>query len=85
MRQSANEVQNGIRDHGIMMAGGGSLLAVAYAGVAVEGWLVGHTGEIARTPGISVKTLRADTVRCTPAVERAGTACFAEWLTSVGL
>jgi len=55
------------------------------AGVAVEGWLVGHTGEIARTPGISVKTLRADTARCTPAVERAGTACFAEWLKSAGL
>jgi GMP synthase (glutamine-hydrolysing) len=55
------------------------------AGVAVEGWLVGHTGEIARTPGISVKTLRADTALCTPAVERAGTACFAQWLTSAGL
>lgn len=55
------------------------------AGVAVEGWLVGHTGEIGRTPGISVKSLRADTARCTPAVERAGTACFAEWLTAVSL
>jgi GMP synthase (glutamine-hydrolysing) len=55
------------------------------AGVAVEGWLVGHTGEIARTPGLSVKGLRAETARCTPAVERAGTACFADWLTAVGL
>lgn len=68
---------------------GASALALQFhaetAGVAVEGWLVGHTGEIARTPGISVKALRADTARCTPAVERAGTACFAEWLTSVGL
>jgi len=68
---------------------GTSALALQFhaetAGVAVEGWLVGHTGEIARTPGISVKTLRADTARCTPAVERAGTACFAEWLKSAGL
>jgi GMP synthase (glutamine-hydrolysing) len=68
---------------------GASALALQFhaetAGVAMEGWLVGHTGEIGRTPGLSVKGLRADTARCTPAVERAGTACFAEWLTSVGL
>ena len=68
---------------------GPSALALQFhaetAGVAVEGWLVGHTGEIARTPGVSVKGLRADTARYTPAVERAGSACFAEWLTSVGL
>jgi GMP synthase (glutamine-hydrolysing) len=68
---------------------GASALALQFhaetAGAAVEGWLVGHTGEIARTPGVSVKSLRADTARHTPAVEHAGTACFADWLTAVGL
>jgi GMP synthase (glutamine-hydrolysing) len=68
---------------------GASALALQFhaetAGVAVEGWLVGHTGEIARTPGISVQSLRADTARCTPGVERTATACFAEWLTAAGL
>jgi len=68
---------------------GASALALQFhaetAGLAVEGWLVGHTCEIARTPGVSVKALRADTVRYTPAAERAGSACFGEWLTQVGL
>jgi GMP synthase (glutamine-hydrolysing) len=55
------------------------------AGAALEAWFVGHTAEIAATPGISVPQLRADTARYTPAIERQGTACFAAWLTSVGL
>ncbi|HVS25330.1 MAG TPA: glutamine amidotransferase [Gammaproteobacteria bacterium] len=50
------------------------------AGPALEAWFVGHTAEISKTPGISVKSLRADTARCTPAIERAGAACFADWL-----
>jgi GMP synthase (glutamine-hydrolysing) len=50
------------------------------AGAALEAWFVGHTAEISKTPGISVKSLRADTARCTPAIERAGAACFADWL-----
>jgi GMP synthase (glutamine-hydrolysing) len=52
------------------------------AGTALEAWFVGHTAEISRTPGVSVESLRADTARCTPAIERAGAACFADWLTS---
>jgi GMP synthase (glutamine-hydrolysing) len=52
------------------------------AGPALEAWFVGHTAEISKTPGISVKSLRADTARCTPAIERAGAACFADWLTA---
>ena len=68
---------------------GASALALQFhaetAGVAVEGWLVGHTSEIARTPGVSVKALRADTARYTPTIERAGTESFAEWLASVDL
>jgi len=68
---------------------GASVLALQFhaesAGAALEAWFVGHTAEISNTPGISVKELRADTARCTPALERAGTACFADWLTSQGL
>ncbi len=55
------------------------------AGVALEAWFVGHTGEIAATPGLGIPQLRADTARCSPALERAGTACFEEWLTTVSL
>jgi GMP synthase (glutamine-hydrolysing) len=68
---------------------GPSTLALQFhaeaAGAALEGWFVGHTAEISNTPGISVKGLRADTARYTGAIERAGTACFADWLTSQGL
>jgi GMP synthase (glutamine-hydrolysing) len=55
------------------------------AGAALEAWFVGHTHEISSTPGLSVKGLRADTDRYSPAMDRAGAACFADWLTSVGL
>jgi GMP synthase (glutamine-hydrolysing) len=68
---------------------GASALALQFhaeaAGRALESWFVGHTGEIAATPGISVPQLRADTARCTPALERAGAACFEEWLAAAGL
>src|SRR5205814_176828 len=60
----------------------GSQLIAKAVGAALEAWLVGHTAEISRIPGISVKSLRADTARCTPAIERAGAACFADWLTA---
>lgn len=52
------------------------------SGRPLEAWFVGHTGEIAATPGLGVGQLRADTERCSPALERAGTAFFADWLTS---
>ena len=55
------------------------------SGRGLERWLVGHALEIASTPGVSVESLRRDTAICTPALERAGRACFAEWLGSVGL
>jgi GMP synthase (glutamine-hydrolysing) len=68
---------------------GTSALALQFhaesSGAALEAWFVGHTAEISSTGGISVKGLRADTARCTPAIERAGVACFADWLTSQGL
>jgi len=68
---------------------GASALALQFhaesCGAALEAWFVGHTAEISHTPGLSVRGLRADTARCTPAIERAGSACFADWLASQGL
>jgi GMP synthase (glutamine-hydrolysing) len=55
------------------------------AGVALEGWFVGHAAEIAATAGIGVQQLRADTARCSAAVTASGSACFADWLTVQGL
>jgi GMP synthase (glutamine-hydrolysing) len=70
-------------------AWGGAALALQFhaeaAGRGLERWFVGHTLEIASTPGLSVEALRRDTQACTPALERAGRACFAEWLGSLGL
>lgn len=67
--------------------GGGSALALQFHGeafgTALEAWFVGHTGEIAATPGISVPQLRADTARHSDALQRQGTACFDEWLNTV--
>jgi GMP synthase (glutamine-hydrolysing) len=68
---------------------GGATLALQFhaeaAGRALEAWFVGHTAEIAGTPGLGVRQLRADTLRCSPALEHAGTAFFADWLTSQSL
>jgi len=55
------------------------------AGVALESWFVGHTAEIAATRGISVPQLRADTARWSGLVTECGTACFADWLTTLKL
>jgi GMP synthase (glutamine-hydrolysing) len=55
------------------------------SGRGLERWFVGHAHEIASTPGLSVEGLRRGTRDCTPSLERAGRACFAEWLGSVGL
>lgn len=54
-------------------------------GAALERWFVGHCGEIGRTPGLSVKELRAQTARSAPAAMRAAEKCFDEWLSGVGL
>jgi GMP synthase (glutamine-hydrolysing) len=54
-------------------------------GPALERWFVGHALEIATTRGVSVEGLRADTQRCSPALERAGSACFEAWLDEAGL
>lgn len=55
------------------------------AGIALESWFVGHTAEIAATPGISVAQLRAATARWSPVITEHGSAFFADWLTGVGL
>jgi GMP synthase (glutamine-hydrolysing) len=68
---------------------GGAALALQFHGeafgTALEAWFVGHTAEIAATPGISVPQLRADTARCSDALRRQGTACFEDWLSAVQL
>lgn len=51
----------------------------------IEPWLVGHTVEIAATPGVSVAGLRADTERHGPRLAAAGRAMFHRWLSDVGL
>jgi GMP synthase (glutamine-hydrolysing) len=50
----------------------------------LESWFVGHAGEIAATPGLSVAGLRAETARHAPVLEPRGRACFAEWLDGLG-
>ncbi len=55
------------------------------AGRALEAWFVGHTCEIAATPGQSVGALRAATLRHSPLLLERGSACFREWLAAQGL
>lgn len=70
-------------------AWGASALALQFhaeaAGHALESWFVGHTAEIAATPGVTVESLRADTERWTGPVTRQSSRCFETWLTDVGL
>lgn len=54
-------------------------------GPPLEAWFVGHACEIAGTPAVTVAGLRADTRRFSAALERAGRACFGEWLSTAGL
>lgn len=54
-------------------------------GRGLERWFVGHTLEIAATPGVTVAGLRADTARWSPIVAERGHRCFEEWLAEVGL
>lgn len=54
-------------------------------GRALERWFIGHTAEIAATPGVSVPRLRADTARYSDTLREQGRRCFAEWLEAVGL
>ncbi len=51
----------------------------------LETWFVGHTAEIAATPGLSVSQLRADTDRCAPEIAFHGAKIFRDWLDGAGL
>jgi len=55
------------------------------AGPNLERWFIGHTLEIAGTPGVSVAGLRADSARWSPTLAERGRHCFTEWLDGVGL
>jgi len=66
---------------------GGRALALQFhaeaAGRALERWFIGHTVEIAATPGVSVAQLRADTARHSATLREQGRRCFSEWLEAV--
>jgi len=49
-------------------------------GVGFERWLIGHAGEIAATPGVSVPTLREDTAKFAAAAIAAGRRVLTQWL-----
>jgi GMP synthase (glutamine-hydrolysing) len=49
-----------------------------------ERWLIGHTGEIAATKGVSVKALRAETERYAAVAAKAGGEVLRRWLAGVG-
>ena len=51
----------------------------------LERWYIGHAGEIAATPGISVAGLRLEGGRWAPALEPGARAFFGEWLAAAGL
>ena len=55
------------------------------AGPALERWFVGHCVEIAATPGVTVRDLRADTDRFSSALIERGKVMFAEWLERLDL
>lgn len=51
----------------------------------LERWFIGHAGEIAGTPGLSVPTLREETARHAAEATARGRQCFTAWLDQVGL
>ncbi len=55
------------------------------AGRALESWFVGHTAEIAATPGANVAKLRADTERWSGALLPRAERVFGDWLDANGL
>jgi GMP synthase (glutamine-hydrolysing) len=49
----------------------------------LEQWFIGHTGEIAATPGVSVAQLRADTARWSATCATQGRKCLEAWLQEI--
>lgn len=50
----------------------------------IEPWLIGHTGEIAQSPGVTVARLRADTNRHGSALRTAAVEVFQRWFAEIG-
>jgi GMP synthase (glutamine-hydrolysing) len=50
----------------------------------IEPWLIGHTGEIMSTPGVTVGGLRADTLEHGSALKMAAGDVFERWLSEIG-
>lgn len=50
----------------------------------LERWFIGHAGEIAATPGLSVPGLRRETANHAANAEAKGRQCLAAWLDQVG-
>ena len=51
----------------------------------LERWFIGHAGEIAHTPSLSVPALRAATTQHAAAAEERGRQCLTAWLDQAGL
>ena len=51
----------------------------------IEGWLNGHSFEIARTAGANIEQLRRDTARFAPTLASRARSAFGDWLTATGL
>jgi len=47
---------------------------------SLESWYVGHACEIGATPGITVRRLREEAVRCSPALQPVAVKLWEEWL-----
>lgn len=51
----------------------------------LERWFIGHAGEIAATPGLSVPLLRQEAARHAPKAQIRGQSCLTAWLEQVDL
>lgn len=67
---------------------GRQTLALQFHAEATEGlerWLIGHAGEIAATPSLTVPGLRAACERHVYSMREQGRLCFGEWLDALAL
>jgi GMP synthase (glutamine-hydrolysing) len=51
----------------------------------LESWFIGHALEIASTPGLSVRQLRAETARHAPTLAQCGPAMLKRWLADIAM
>ena len=58
---------------------------VEATGLGLERWYIGHAGEIATTPGLSVAGLRAETRRCAPTMDDCGPGVLERFLSDMML